>query len=211
MKKDVSIFLFVTWPYFFNDLWLIYLQNDNLALLWTLDIVTYFLIPSISLLYLLKKKIINLNNIGVVYPIKIRNILIGILLCIVLLISIHFYIEPWFFNWFPEQLFYGYSFPETKILNTVTIIYASLTAGVLEEIIFRGLLIFLLFKYIKSVPAVVILSSFIFSLIHWSQGVGQVLTTFVWAIVPAIWYIKSKQIWGLIVCHFIYNFIIFSM
>lgn len=93
---------------------------------------------------------------------------------------------------------------EKKLWN-----YVSITAGITEEIIYRGFLIFALaFLFPNfSIWLIVLLSSLLFGLAHTYQGlVTGVLRTTVFGIIFSILYIGLGSILPLIVFHFLIDY-----
>lgn len=94
---------------------------------------------------------------------------------------------------------------EKKVWN-----YVSLTAGITEEIIYRGFLIYA-FSYLfpdLSIWFVLLLSSFLFGLAHSYQGLttGILRTTFI-GFIFSILYIGLGSIWPIIVLHFLIDYV----
>jgi uncharacterized protein len=87
--------------------------------------------------------------------------------------------------------------------------YVSLTAGITEEIIYRGFLIFTLFYFFPnlSIWVVLILSSFLFGLAHTYQGVGGVLKTAIIGLIFAMLYVIMGSIIPLMIIHFLIDFV----
>lgn len=88
--------------------------------------------------------------------------------------------------------------------------YVSLTAGITEEIIYRGFLIYA-FSYLfpdLSIWLVLLLSSVLFGLAHSYQGfaAGILRTTFI-GFIFAILYIGLGSIWPIIVLHFLIDYV----
>ena len=94
---------------------------------------------------------------------------------------------------------------EKKIWN-----FVSLTAGITEEIIYRGFLIFA-FAYLFpdfSIWLVIILSSLLFGLAHTYQGFTTgVLRTTIFGVIFSILYIGIGSILPLIVIHFLIDYV----
>lgn len=93
---------------------------------------------------------------------------------------------------------------EKKLWN-----YVSITAGVTEEIIYRGFLIFALaFLFSNfSIWLVIILASLLFGLAHTYQGlITGVLRTTIFGIIFSILYIGLGSILPLIVFHFLIDY-----
>ena len=209
MKTSIFIMILLSWTFYINDFYLMVIPSTNLKLLWTLDLIFFTLIPLTTMIYFYKKKIITLNHIPLNMPFKIKYIYLGLGLCGLFYILDYLFIGNILNRVFPERLFNGYSFPSPEPIRLITVIYASLSAGILEELIFRGVIVTELNKHIKNTTLLVISASLIFALIHWGQGFGKIIDVFIFSIVPTLWFIKTKQLWGNIIFHTTYNFIIF--
>ncbi|MFN7253176.1 MAG: CPBP family intramembrane glutamic endopeptidase [Anaerobacillus sp.] len=88
--------------------------------------------------------------------------------------------------------------------------YVSLTAGITEEIIYRGFLIFALGYLFPDVSIwfVIVFSSLLFGLAHTYQGfVSGVLRTTVFGLIFSILYIGIGSILPLIVFHFLIDYL----
>ena len=87
--------------------------------------------------------------------------------------------------------------------------YVSLTAGVTEEIIYRGFLLFA-FSYLfphLSIWLVIILSSLLFGLAHTYQGAAGVIKTTIVGIIFSCLYIGMGSIIPLIILHFLIDYV----
>ncbi|MEH7379023.1 CPBP family intramembrane glutamic endopeptidase [Bacillus sp. JJ1533] len=94
---------------------------------------------------------------------------------------------------------------EKKIWN-----YVSLTAGITEEIIYRGFLIFALGYFFPglSIGLVIILSSLMFGMAHTYQGfLTGVIRTTIFGLLFSILYIGIGSILPLIVFHFLIDYV----
>ena len=209
-QHSVFLFLLLSWPFYLNDFYLIPLQGSDLRLLWSLDIIFFTLIPCTSLVWLYKKGHITKSHLALHAPFKISHIFQGLFLCALSVILVHWLLMPKLASYLPGGFFYGYPFPMEEPYRTATIMYASLSAALMEEWIFTGVLITLLHKHIKSTLALVIISSFIFSLIHWGQGPTQLVNTFLLSVLPSYWFVRTRQLWGNMIYHFSYDYILFS-
>ena len=209
MKQSVFIILLVSWTFLFNDFYLIFIPQSQIKLLWILDIIFYTIIPILTIIYLYKKNKITMLHIPLNAPFKITYLFLALLLCIFMYIIDYSIIGLILNDIFPTNLFQGYAFPSNERLRLITIIYASLSAGIIEELIFRGIIVTELNKHIKNTVILVIFSSLIFSLIHWGQGFGKLIEVFIFSMIPTLWFIKTKQLWGNMIFHTSYNFLIY--
>jgi len=89
------------------------------------------------------------------------------------------------------------------------LIYVSaITAGVTEELLFRGYLMPRLKILLKSSTSAIILSSLFFALLHYGWGtVNQIIGPFYIGCVFAVFYQKYRNIKVLIICHTLYDLI----
>lgn len=93
--------------------------------------------------------------------------------------------------------------------NKVLAIFISLTAGVTEELIFRGYLISRLQLFFKNSTTTIIISSILFGILHINYGtIAQVIIPIFMGLVFGIHYQKYRNIKILILCHFLWDSII---
>lgn len=87
--------------------------------------------------------------------------------------------------------------------------YVSWTAGITEEIIYRGFLIFALTQLFPSfsIWLVLILSSLLFGLAHTYQGLLNVIKTFLFGLFFAILYIGLDSVIPLMILHFLIDYV----
>jgi membrane protease YdiL (CAAX protease family) len=86
------------------------------------------------------------------------------------------------------------------------IFVTSFTAGVVEELTFRGYLLPRLHALVKSPAVAILLSSVLFGLVHFGYGtIVQVVAPFFIGFVFALYYYKFRNIKILIVCHILWD------
>lgn len=109
---------------------------------------------------------------------------------------------PWF--WGPSSFTYAQALPINPAWAIVVVLFYSFSAGLVEEVFYRGLLALYLstrlspqrFKLIF--PLVSALS---FALIHWENGSRELIATFVFGLLAACFYLMIRNLWPLIVGH----------
>ncbi len=86
----------------------------------------------------------------------------------------------------------------------LVVIYLSVTAGVVEEAVYRGLP----WVYVQQhcvprwrVPAYMLASALVFAFIHSEQGLHAILATFLLGLVWALLYTRIENIWPFIIAH----------
>ena len=100
-----------------------------------------------------------------------------------------------------------------KIVAAITghqamIFFLALTAGVTEELIFRGYLLTRLSQWFKNEVAAVIVSSLLFAGLHYKYGsLRELIFTFLIGMIFSIYYIKYRNIKAIIVTHFLIDYI----
>jgi len=98
------------------------------------------------------------------------------------------------------------------ILKFPVVFYLAITAGLIEEIFYRGIPKQIIFESnnIKYKKLIYILgSSIAFSTIHWTYGIYLLVPTFIFGLFAAWLYLHLKNLWPLVGGHFIYDFYVF--
>ncbi|EIA08940.1 CPBP family intramembrane glutamic endopeptidase [Flavobacterium frigoris] len=93
--------------------------------------------------------------------------------------------------------------------NLPLILFTSITAGVTEELLFRGYLIPRLEILFKNSYWAIVISSVLFGLIHYSYGtLIQIIAPLFIGVVLAFHYQKYRSITIIIICHFLWDLIV---
>ncbi|MEW6528196.1 MAG: CPBP family intramembrane glutamic endopeptidase [Spirochaetota bacterium] len=85
------------------------------------------------------------------------------------------------------------------------VLYLSITAGIYEEIIYRGIAIHLLKTLTSNTFVLVISSTLLFVAIHWSMGPGTWMEAALWGALWAYLYIKTHSLLPIMIAHFLYD------
>ncbi|MEO6126850.1 MAG: CPBP family intramembrane glutamic endopeptidase [Ferruginibacter sp.] len=90
--------------------------------------------------------------------------------------------------------------------NKFLLVFTCLTAGVCEELIFRGYILPRLQLIFKNTTAAVVVSSLLFGLLHYRYGtLANMFGPFFIGLVSALYYWKYRNIKVLILCHFLWD------
>jgi membrane protease YdiL (CAAX protease family) len=98
------------------------------------------------------------------------------------------------------------------LLRVPVTLYLAVTAGIVEEVVFRGLpLLYLEHRYPNAVPRRTYLfgTALCFGLIHWPNGPHEFVATFVFGLLAAAIYLRLRDLWPLVAAHIlidVYNF-----
>lgn len=92
--------------------------------------------------------------------------------------------------------------------NKLLLLFTTLSAAIIEELLFRGYLLPRLQILLKSGSVSVIISATLFALVHISYGnLSQLINPFAIGLIFGIYYYKFKNLKVLIICHFLIDFI----
>jgi membrane protease YdiL (CAAX protease family) len=160
----------------------------NALLYWAFEMLTWIVIPSTVLLR-------GRSNIGLV-----------LLACAVLsplCYGVYFYSYEFFSALFPGQGFFQYEsiVPESGILYFAVTLYFGLSAGLVEEFLFRGLLYRSFSGLRHSLALFLVISPILFSLVHWENGFANLASTYIVGIFMAIAYLGLRNLWPLMIGH----------
>jgi membrane protease YdiL (CAAX protease family) len=84
------------------------------------------------------------------------------------------------------------------------VLYLAITAGIVEEIFFRGLpLLYVIERFPAKIPTrtYVVTTALLFGSIHWENGGHEVVATFIYGVLAAAYYVKLRDLWPLIGAH----------
>jgi len=85
------------------------------------------------------------------------------------------------------------------------VLYLSVTAGIYEEIIYRGIAIHQLRTLTSNTCILVLASTLLFVAIHWSMGPGTWIEAGLWGALWAYLYIKTHSLLPIMMAHFLYD------
>jgi len=85
------------------------------------------------------------------------------------------------------------------------VLYLSVTAGIYEEIIYRGIAIHQLRTLTSNTCILVLSSTLLFVAIHWSMGPGTWIEAGLWGALWAYLYIKTHSLLPIMIAHFLYD------
>jgi hypothetical protein len=87
------------------------------------------------------------------------------------------------------------------------LLFTCLTAGITEELIFRGYLLPRLEILFKNKWAAIIISALLFGLAHGGYGdLSKMLVPFIIGFIFAFYYTRYRSLTVLIICHFLIDF-----
>lgn len=110
-----------------------------------------------------------------------------------------------------QTLNYGSKLPKDGSFKVFAALYFGLTAGIVEEFFFRGVLKTVMGAYVtQSKLAFVLISTLIFGSAHWAAGLGAVISTGCWGFAFAMLYLWTKDLRPLMISHCLFDFFYYA-
>lgn len=110
----------------------------------------------------------------------------------------------------PSTLSYDSKVPKMGLLKFAAVLFMEITAGLVEEFFYRGLVYKLLRTHVSSSKWLsIIVSTAIFGSAHWAGGLTHVAAVSVFGFGLAIAFLCTKDIRPLMAAHSIYDFVYF--
>jgi len=191
----------------------------------------YFLVDILSYVFIPLGCLYGLNKLYNVSPIK-YGIDIGsfkpgfngkekftdYLQTILILCSIYFVL--WFigvyFDLYDKGIYNELDYEFGKLQTYLFVFYLSFTAAVFEEIFYRGLIFYIVKKYIEDKESMlfklvyVLGSSIIFGVAHFEYSTYEMITAFIFGSLLAMFFMYEKDLIPLILAHFIIDIFLFA-
>ena len=170
--------------------------------------IVYLWLPTLLLGYLVFISDLTLNDIGLRFSsgfISIAILVVSLLICGYLLLSlktIKNYSEEQVQQTKQQLAHVSWLMPQTQQQKNWMVFGVSSSAGICEELLFRGYLIYQLGLYVNDINAVII-SSIAFGLGHIYQGWQHVIRTVIMGAVFAGIYIASDSLIAPIILHIV--------
>ena len=193
-------------PFLFNGLVnsVIY---QNAALYWGFELLTWIVIPGVVLYLVIRTPGVRFADLG--YHMSIRNyhgpvpLLFACVLFAPLCYGIYAGSYTFFRGLLPDTGFFDYDsiVPDSGFLYFVVVVYFGLSAGLVEEFLFRGLLYRAFNGFRHSLPLFLVISPLLFSLVHWENGLVNLAATLVVGVFMAFAYLGLRNLWPLVVGH----------
>ena len=194
-----------------NGLYLGAAYRQSQLLFWILDVSQFVVVPVLSFWILFRYGQVSPNQYGLSLPTKNADPVSALILCVFISFSFcSIYIAARFLGyvveslWSPQAFSYGQAIPKQPLLAFYAIAYLALSAGFVEEIVYRGLPHLLLSTRVSEgkVPLVYSLSSSVlFASAHWENGSGETFATFLLGLALAALYLRVRNLWPFVIGH----------
>ncbi|MBI3043774.1 MAG: CPBP family intramembrane metalloprotease [Betaproteobacteria bacterium] len=195
-----------------NGFWLEAAYRRSVGLFWALDALQFVVAPALGIWMLVRLGGIPLSRAGIRgfgagYDMR-RVLALFVFVALVFVATYHgARLAAPSAAWLPPSEFgYDQAIGRAPGLKPVFLVYAAVTAGFVEEVMFRGLP-FLYFVAAEpgrgDVARFVAVSAMLFSAIHWENGLGELVATLVLGVVVAVLYSWIRNLWPFIAGHIV--------
>ena len=203
--------LILAMPLLLNDFYLPLLSEENVKLNIILDFIVYVFWQGSIIFLAYKAKWFDFSDLGIHFKNLGKQISWGLILTIIaifvsiLLIILEIQIHKLIGIVLATNWYYPPD-PNWKVWQAgLYTVYLAITAGIIEEIVYRGIAIHQLRKISNNTLFLVVTSTLLFVAIHWSTGPMILITSAVFGIFWAYSFIKTGRLLPIMIAHFLYN------
>jgi len=193
-------------PFMLNGLVNSAIYQDAL-LYWCFEILTWVLIPSTVLYLVTRTPGFQFSALGYHGAICGQRSTALLLLVCLAFSPLCYWVYSSSYDFFIELFPAGESFNYDSVVPTsglpyfAVVIYFGLSAGLVEEFLFRGLLYCAFSGFQHSLPLFLVVSPLLFGLVHWEDGLANLASTYTVGVFMAIAYLGLRNLWPLMIGH----------
>lgn len=202
--------LFLSLPLLLNDFYLSLVPEDATRLNLILDLIIYIGWQTSVIYFAHQAKWFSFGDLGISFHRIGRQIfsglvlLLGVFLFVVLLTVFSRFLDS-HYGVSIASIWY-FPIPEwNPWLSFTYVIYLSITAGIYEEIIYRGIVITQLRQITESRAVQIVASAFLFALIHWSMGPHTWIISMVYGLFWGYLFIRYHSLLPIMISHFLFD------
>lgn len=203
-------------PFEVNGLYDIHLVNNPLYY-WIAEIISWMFLPLAVYFWGIHRSIFSNKEIGFHLSAgsRIAHRIVLLVILPPLLYLAYKYFRLFAICVFPTNYgFVSFSYRQVVLASgarrILALLYLAVTAGLVEEFFYRGLMYRILCWDKGRFMRYVLCSSLIFSSVHWELGIRGLLYSFLLGLVYASIYYKTKNLWPLVVGHMLTDLIAFG-
>lgn len=184
-------------------------------LFWAFEFILWFLWPLVLVSVLMRTGHDALRQSGIHSQLCGRDLpTLLMLTCCGMMVASYWVNDiayAWSAAWLPEEGYFNYGsmVPTEPRQRLFVALWFAATAAWVEELWFRGMFWHALRHQSAAGLKYLLLSPAVFALAHWESGPANVATTWAFGIFMCGAYLLFKNLWPLILGHFVLNFIVF--
>ncbi len=214
-RRRITVFCLLVAPFLVNGA-----LNAVVAarpwLYWAMEIVVWLVLPAALLAGAARVAGIDARRLGLDGRIRGRSSPAGIAVaCVVLSAAwppVYAALEGLATGWLPATPLFVYEsvVPSTQPGRFLAAAWFALTAGVVEEIIYRGYAWQVCRDLAHPRSWFLVPGPLLFASVHWEAGIASVFVAWVFGVMAAALYLALRNLWPLIVAHAVTDFIAFG-
>jgi hypothetical protein len=200
--------------------WLNGYLNTQIAhspvLYWGFELLSWLVIPAMAAWAAHRYLGVTWTQVGLTFCLFGKRCLVLLaVLCVVCAFSFHWVYstaDAWFSKAFPGPAYFDYQtlIPESGPSRLLVALYYAVSAGIVEEILYRGAL----FRLMEGLPGAtsiyLVLSPVIFSSIHWEGGASNLAATYVVGLFAGLLFLAFRNLIPLMVGHAVTDYAWFT-
>lgn len=201
-----TLLLLAITPFLVNG-WLNTIIARTPLLYWSFEVVSWVVLPALVAWLSHRRAGITWRQVGVTLDLfgERRWLLLAVLcvLCGYGFFGVYAGAEAYFSRRFPAPPYFDYQtlIPEAGAARWLVVCWYAATAGIVEEILYRGALLRLVQGLPGATALYVVLSPLIFSSIHWEGGASNLAATWVVGVFAAVLFLALRNVLPLIAGH----------
>lgn len=215
-KALIYAFLLGVLPFMVNG-WVNAKIHTNPALFWGFELFSWVVLPCLIFGYLFKFQNITWADLGLHSKInRKKNLEALFFLCLLAVLftypldKIFTRVAIAFVSNIPSYFHYQSMQPNMLLLKWLSTLYFALSAGIVEELYYRGLFYKIVEPTNNPKLLYLLISPAIFAIAHWEQGADGILSTYLFGMFASLIYLKFKNLWPLIFGHIVTDYFWFS-
>jgi uncharacterized protein len=203
-------------PFLLNG-WINSVVYDIPVLYWGFEFLSWVLLPAVIVVIAIRHGGLRWRDVGLTGTIAGENSVTRIVLTAFVLCPLAWLYFRWT-RYFAQQLFPDPGFftyvlqvlQEGGLPRPLMAAYFALSAGIVEELYFRGLMFRISQCYSHPLAIYTAVSPALFALVHWENGVDDMLYTWLIGLLFALLYARWRNLWPLIAAHVFIDYVNFS-
>lgn len=174
---------------------------------WLFELFCWALLPTLVLGIASKKGGLRFSEIGLHSKLFGKGNLVLLVFLSIIFGPIEFWVYTslydFFWPLFKHQGVFQYHsvLPQSGWPRILVAAYFAISAGVIEEIFFRGWMYRVAGYFLRPRVVYLMVSPLLFALVHWESGAANVLATFILGLMTALVFIALRNLWPLIAGH----------
>jgi len=193
-------------PFYVNGYVNSHIAGTNPAY-WVFETFCWLVLPLVIFVILVRYAGLRMVDLGLHDKLGGRSALGFLIFVSLLLCPVGHLIYSGSFNYFTSILPHTAIFQYQDVLpppgpsRTAVAIYFALTAGIVEELYFRGLIFRACAGMRYPIPAYLLISPLLFALIHWETGPANTAAAYVVGLFSAAVFVALRNLWPLMITH----------